>query len=46
MEESFQATVDGDVNMPQAGLCGEKLLLMEKGTMCRLVDVECKKNGL
>ena len=24
------STVDGDVNMPQAGLCGEKLLLMEK----------------
>ena len=47
-ESIFRLEVVGDVNMPQAGLNGKKLLLEENrnhvwSDLSRLVDVECKK---
>ena len=47
-ESIFRLEVVGDVNMPQAGLYGKKLLLVEnrnhvRSDLSRLVDVECKK---
>ena len=47
-ESIFRLEVVGDVNMPQAGLYGKKLLLEENrnhvwSDLSGLVDVECKK---
>ena len=47
-ESIFRLEVVGDVNMPQGGLYGKKLLLVENrnhvwSDLSRLVDVECIK---
>ena len=44
-ESIFRLEVVGDVNMPQAGLCDKKLLLVENrnyvwSDLSRLVDIE------